>query len=194
MNKAIINNPKFNKNQEENIMKNQLTISQAIVAAKIQKWIPMQNGAIFKIKYKSTTNPAKEFRAKTGDDVIVKYNEILVRTGCNYGNLQSVIAKGPRVLTEDARKKLEARAEHEFWLIPNKLKYNSNTDKYYLIVYPITSKFHKSSYCHNSTLITGEQYDALVPPSKRRNLTGEKPTMLTINVENIISINGKEVN
>lgn len=193
MNKAIINNPKFNKNQEENIMKNQLTISQAIVAAKIQKWIPMQNGAIFKIKYKSTTNPAKEFRAKTGDDVIVKYNEILVRTGCNYGNLQSVIAKGPRVLTEDARKKLESRAEHEFWLIPNKLKYNSNTDKYYLIAYPITSKFHRSSYQYNSRLITGEQYDALVPPSKRRNLTGEKPTMLTINVENIISINGKEV-
>lgn len=193
MQKTTIATQKINNIQEENIMNNQLTIHHAVAQAKIQKLVPFQNGAIFKIKYKTSTVPAKQFYNGTNNDFVVKYNEILVRTGCNYNNLKKVIAKGPRTLTEKDRKTLEARTEHELWLIPNKLKYNSNTDKYYLVVYPVDSKFHKSVYYHNDIHISGDCYDALVPPSKRRKLTGEKPIMLTINVENIISINGKEV-
>ena len=90
----------------------------------INKMNAKKNGTWFSVKYKSQPTVKANFK-KLGISV-VKYSENVVRTGVAYDRIGAVIRKK---LAENYVP-APARENHNEWVIPNKILFNNNTNKY----------------------------------------------------------------
>lgn len=86
------------------------------------------NGRIIRVGYSKELNLLKGWAEK--GIRIFKLTEASVRLGVNYGNIATVKA---RKAAEGDKPKVE-KANNWSWVIPHKVKYNSNTGKTYLQV------------------------------------------------------------
>ena len=93
----------------------------------IRTFVNIKPGTFTKFAYRSEV-PVK---AKYKDNVkIVKYSKAIGRFGIKYTNLKSVKEQLSQVPKKDYKKN-----PNEYWIFKNILKYNKNTDKYYMTVY-----------------------------------------------------------
>ena len=92
-------------------------------------------GRYFRMRYLSKLPVKKQF-VDEGISV-VKIVDITTRTGVRYSNIASVINKEKTRTTE----KRETTNNYE-WIIPNRIKYNTNTRKYYFVTAPTTRGAH----------------------------------------------------
>lgn len=151
----------------------------------IKKIENISNGTFFHIRYMSPMKVAAEY-AHNGIQII-KVVDTTSRTGINYGKIKGVVNKYPN---EYVPKKPTAWS----WIIPHKLKYNDNTKKEYLCLYPIHKLPHKVKYLlinkdlEVTTYNNIEDISHYLQPSQ---LTHSKSGGKTINIElsNILQIN-----
>lgn len=87
----------------------------------------IKGGRIARITYK-TEVPLKAAYKKQGYK-ITKIVETSVRFGVNYNNIASVIQR-----RENEEKVTSNRANNYEWIVDNRIKYNTNTEKEYLVV------------------------------------------------------------
>lgn len=93
----------------------------------IEQIAKIKNGTIARISYKKEV-PVKAEYKKLGY-AVTKYVETSVRVGVNYHNIASVIArKAKEVITNTSKK------SNYQWVIKNKVKYNTATEKNYVVV------------------------------------------------------------
>ena len=90
---------------------------------------------VYQISYVSEL-PVKSMYKKAGVKV-VKETESTVRFGIKYGNISSVKSR------DDEPKK--ERTNNYVTVIPNKLVYNTNTEKYYVCAFPTRKGTHSKS-------------------------------------------------
>ena len=173
------------------------TLSRETIIAEAAKVKP---GTIARICYKTEVPVKAEFR-KQGVKV-VKIVETSARLGVNYHRIASVIARKAEQNVEEVIK----RANNYEWIIKNKIRHNTNTDKDYLYV----AAFNKG---HNTkTLYNIYVNDTLVDTQSKESILGSDWTnqilpsywnksfnageVKNISFENIIRINnaGERVN
>lgn len=105
----------------------------------------IRNGAFTRVGYK-TELPVKAVFKSQGFRVI-KEAESTVRLGVKYRNISSVKSRG--------------ESEKEEWInnyqtiIPNKLVYNTNTEKFYVCVFPIRN--HSNAKSVYTVLLNGRE-------------------------------------
>lgn len=107
---------------------------------KLNKFISdIPGGRFFRLRYISHLPVKAEFE-KQGF-AIFKIVNITARTGVKYTNIKGVELS-------DKTKSGENNGMNNWeWIIPNKIKYNSNTDKEYLVIAPIKDGSNaKSTY------------------------------------------------
>ena len=153
----------------------------------IKKIESLGNGRFFKIRYMTNMKVLAEY-AKRGVQVI-KIAETVSRTGIKYGHIKGVTSEYP---DQYVPKKPSAWS----WVIKNKVKYNDNTKKEYLCLYPIKGKQHtKCRYMLineqlSKTFIYDDIRDVemyLRPSSLTPSSSGGK--VINIELSNILSIN-----
>ena len=154
----------------------------------IKKIENLKNGKFFRIRYMTNMKVLAEY-ANKGVQVI-KIVETTSRTGIKYSNIKGVNSEYP---LEYVAKKPTAWT----WVIKNKVKYNDNTKKEYLCLYPV-HRIESSNSKVRYMLINGELdktfiYDNLadvemyIRPSQLHNSNPAR--MINIELSNILSIN-----
>lgn len=124
-----------------------------------------------------------------------KLTETSVRLGVNYHNIASVKA---RKAAEGDKPKAE-RANSYSWVIPNKVKYNSNTGKTYLQVATLNGGHNtKSQYLvydpHIGWILFEKaewelsEYYLMTDSKSRESRSGDKPDVYTITIDNIFKL------
>ena len=144
----------------------------------------LRNGTFFHIRYMSQMKVAAEY-AHNGIQII-KVVDTTSRTGVNYGKIKGVVSKYPDEYTP---KKPTAWS----WIIPHKLKYNDNTKKEYLCLYPIHKLPHRVKYLLINKDLAVTTYNNIEDIShylQPSQLTRSKSGGKTINIElsNILQI------
>jgi hypothetical protein len=115
--------------------------------------------------------------------------------GVNYFNIASVIAKK----AAEGDKPKQARVNNYSWIIPNKVKYNSNTDKTYLQVATLNHGHNTKNqflvYNPNEGWIVLEkeefemsEYYTMLDSKSKGSSKGEKPEVYTITFDNIYKL------
>jgi len=146
-------------------------------------------GRICRIEFESEV-PVKAVYKKQGIRVI-KCIKTSVRCGVSYSHLPNVIAKR----SEEGYKASERTNNFE-WVIPNVLTHNTNTNKDYLYVAPMKKNSRTS-------VIYKIIEDGIVKEASYFNkdyaidsywTKKEVPDIMTIAINNIKKINGKEIN
>lgn len=150
----------------------------------------IKNGTFMSVEYKSSL-PVKSEYKKQGVE-ITKYSKIIVRTGVAYSNLKSVIEKKQQEETM-AQPKVQ-RANNFSWVIKNRIKFNSNTNKEYLALAVVPNMKAISNRYEIKTAdgtTSCETFDkSLVIDSYWNNKSVD---VLTIATDNVLSINGVKV-
>lgn len=152
----------------------------------------MENGKLFRICYESdvSLNAATK---KLGTIKIKKIVEATVRTGVEYNNIERIVEKKEN---RPADAPVRNYTNNYKWLVPNKVKYNSNTEKTYIQVAPLVSGGNKKvKYImingDSETFIEPKDFEETVKeyvlPSYFKK-SGEAPEVMTLNCENIIRI------
>lgn len=128
-------------------------------------------------------------KANMKDNIsITKTTFITGRTGVNYNNLKAV--------KERENKSTVKRTNNYSWIINNKLKYNSNTDKYYLQVATNKNANIKCFYqvykngkinVYNTKKSLQEKFGEYCINSYFKEK--EEPAVMSINIDNVIKIN-----
>lgn len=150
----------------------------------------VRNGTIARVTYKSEVPLKAEFK-KQGYRLI-KITETSARFGVDYGKISSVIARR----AEQTEPTVQRTNNYE-WVIRNKVKYNTKTDKEYLVLANFNKGHNtKSKYILEGTFVgtidMGDSIDGhyshLVIDSyyKKPNGTTE---VKTIAFDNIMRIN-----
>ena len=129
-------------------------------------------------------------KANIKDNIsITKTTFITGRTGVNYNNLKAV--------KERENKSTIKRTNNYSWIINNKLKYNSNTDKFYLQVATNKHNNVKSFY----TIHKDGKFFICATKNQLQKRFGEyclnsyftnnkeQSPVLTVNIDNIIKVN-----
>lgn len=149
----------------------------------------IKSGTFMSVEYKSTLPVKAQYKH---DVQIVKYSKIIVRTGVAYGNLKSVIAK--KALEEANPQPQVQRANNFSWVIKNRIKFNSNTQREYLALAVVPNMKAIGSKYEVTT-----KEGTTVCDSFDKNLvidsywSSKDVDVLTIATDNIIAINGVEV-
>lgn len=105
----------------------------------------IHNGCLVRVTYKSEVPIKAEFR-KQGYRII-KITETSGRVGVNYHNIASVIARKSENLVENTT----SRTNNYEWVIKNKVKYNTNTEKDYLVL----ANFNKGHHTKTKYIVCG---------------------------------------
>ena len=150
----------------------------------------VKNGQIVRVSYQSEVPVKAEFK-KLGMTVF-KFTETSVRTGVNYWNMQSVIA---RKSNSDNKSKVKSNNPYN-WIIKNKVKCHETTGKEYLVVAPLKKGDHTKTFygiCCGGTIIMMSEaefkkayLEIVIDSYWTRSKTGED--IKTISFENIIRI------
>jgi hypothetical protein len=152
----------------------------------------IESGRFFRICYESEV-PLNAATKKQKNVHISKVVETTARTGVEYNNIERVIER-KETKSDDAP--VRAWTNNYEWVIPNKVKYNSNTKKNYLQIAPIT----KGGNTKVKYVISTDGNDIEVDPSNFEsvakdyvipsyfNKRGDVPEVMTINCENIVRI------
>lgn len=150
----------------------------------------VRGGNIGRITYKTEVPIKSEFK-KQGYK-ITKIVETSVRFGVNYHNISSVIARKNESVTTTRN-----TTNNYVWLERNRVKYNTNTHKHYLVVASLPVGHHtKVKYILEGSLIgtldmgceIDGPYKHIVLDSYLRR-GNEYNEIRTISFENIITIN-----
>ena len=152
----------------------------------------VRNGTIARVTYRSEVPLKAEFK-KQGYKLI-KITETSARFGVEYGRIASVIARKAEQALEEST---THRANNYEWVIRNKVKYNTKTDREYLVLANFNGGHHtKSKYILEGTFVgtidmgdtIDDAYEHIVIDSyyKRPDSYGE---IKTIAFDNILRIN-----
>ena len=151
----------------------------------------VKNGTIARVTYRTEVPLKAEFK-KQGYRLI-KVTETSARFGVNYGKIASVIARNAEKSSED----VTPRVNNYEWIIKNKVKYNTKTDKEYLVVANFNKGHHtKSKYILEGTFVgtidmgnsIDSHYTHLVIDSYFKK-SGSGSEIKTIAFDNILRIN-----
>lgn len=139
----------------------------------------LPNGRFFRIRYLSNL-PVKAEYAKQGIAVI-EIVETTVRTGVAYKNIKTTSKSTTRNKIENAWS----------WVIPNKIRYNKNTSKNYLVVAPIkegsnTKRSFILSMKNSNSFVTEAEICSYINNSYWKK---QKPVIQNITIDNILTIN-----
>lgn len=150
----------------------------------------VRNGTIARVMYKSELPLKAEFK-KQGYKLI-KITETSARFGVNYGHISSVMERN------DTGYEPSNRTNNYEWVIPNKVKHNSKTDKDYLVL----ANFNKGHNTKSKYILYGSMagtlnmgpsidpgYTHLVIDSYYKK-SSTPCEVKTISFENILRING----
>lgn len=137
-------------------------------------------GRLFRVRY---VTPVKLYAVFDHAGVsILRVTDTTTRTGINYGNIKSVIAK------EDVSDGSKSSARS--WVHKNRIRYNSNTGKTYAVFYPIvaakahtTSSFIFIGEDGKTSIRTKEEIMDYIQPAYWKT---EKSNMITVSIENIL--------
>ena len=105
----------------------------------------VRNGTIARVTYRTEVPLKAEFK-KQGYRLI-KITETTARFGVNYGKIASVIARNAERTLEEAVQ----RTNNYEWVIKNKVQYNTNTDKEYLVL----ANFNKGHNTKSKYILEG---------------------------------------
>lgn len=150
----------------------------------------VKSGAFMRLQYTSEV-PIKSAYKKEGYEVR-KITETTVRTGVSYKNLKAV-KDSPQVTT--------SRVNNYVWKLHNRIKYNTNTNKYYISVAPIKHGNNTSSryfVSKNGTIIyqTADKNKLLAKFPDLFTLSATKinsdVNIMTISLDNILKINHRK--
>lgn len=137
-------------------------------------------GQFFRMRYASYVTLAAPYK-KQGY-TIQKVVDTTTRTGIQYGHIAGVTLK----------EGCPARANNFEWVVNNRIKHNTNTGKYYVVVAPI-SEGHNTKVTYiltdskgNSRPITRDEVKQYTTPSYWKD--GNKPAVMTIELNNILYI------
>ena len=158
----------------------------------------IKGGRIIRITYKTEVPLKAEFK-KQGY-IITKITETSVRFGVNYHNISKVIERKANAEPKTSSNRI---SNYE-WIIKDRVKYNKNTEKEYLVVANLPE--HQNSrvkyILEGSIMGTLDMGDKIDGPYKQMvrdsyftpSITGGE--VKTISFSNIININdiGKKVN
>lgn len=151
----------------------------------------VKNGRIARVTYKTELPLKAEFK-KQGYKM-VKVTETSARFGVNYGHIASVKERKANESNEETTQ----RANNYEWVVKDKIKYNSKTDKEYLVVANLNKGHNtKSKYILYGTAVgtidmgnsIDSHYSHLVIDSYGKNKSTPSEVK-TISFENIIRIN-----
>lgn len=151
----------------------------------------VKNGTIARVTYK-TEVPLKAEYKKQGYKMI-KITETSARFGVNYGHIASVMNRK----ANENEKETTQRANNYEWVIKNKIKHNSKTNKEYLVVANFNKGHHtKSKYILYGTSVgtldmgdvIDSHYSHLIIDSYYKNHSSASE-IKTISFENILRIN-----
>ena len=164
------------------------TLSKEMILEAAQK---VKNGTITRVTYK-TEVPLKAAYKKLGYKV-VKVVETSGRLGVDYNKISTVIARK----AEESAKEAIQRAYNYEWVIDNKVKHNTATNKDYLVLTSLPNGHHtKSKYivmCGDiQGTFTSEEF--MSSDAKEYVLNsywnkGASPEVKTISFENIVHLN-----
>lgn len=157
----------------------------------IEKVNAIRPGTFVRISYKSEV-PVRASDKKAG---IKMWKEVstTVRTGVNYGNIASVIARKSEETDEPKR----AYTNPYEWVIKDKVKVHTGTGKEYLYVASVNGGHHtKTTYFYEGPVIgvidmgnsIDEKLKEVVLPSYFNRGSNGANEVRTISFENIISI------
>lgn len=143
----------------------------------------LPNGRFFRMKY-LTKLPVKAEFEKEGT-VVMKVVETTCRTGVAYNKLAAVIAK--------VTKKIPAadKENNWEWILPNKVKFNTNTKKSYFVIAPIkkganTNKTYILSQRDVLRIVGEEEIKEFVRDSYWTEK--EMPNVMNITLDNVLTI------
>ncbi len=139
-------------------------------------------GRFFRMRYLSHM-PVKAEYAKQGV-AVVKVVDLTARTGIKYANIEGV------TLSESTGN--STRENNWEWVVPNRIKHNTNTGKDYMVIAPTKQGCNaKSSYLlstkDGNTVVSKEEIMDYVIDSHWKK-DANRP-IRTIALENILSIN-----
>lgn len=139
-------------------------------------------GTFFRVKYETELPVKAEF--KNAGVVITKETVTTSRTGVSYDAVR-------KVFTEDvADANPTPRVNNWSWVLPNRIKYNSNTDKNYLVLAPINDMPTETRYFKNGKEVSKDSIVDLVRGSYwTSHSTDEVPVIITVNADNVVGIN-----
>jgi hypothetical protein len=151
------------------------------------------NGRIIRVGYSKEMSLIKAWAEK--GIRVYKLTETSVRLGVNYGNIATVKA---RKAAEGDKPKVE-RANNFSWVIPNKVKYNSNTGKTYLQVATLNGGHNTRNQFLIYDPATGwfvlereewetSEYYLMTDVKCRGPRKGDKPEVYTITFGNIFKL------
>ena len=150
----------------------------------------VRGGTIARITYKTEVPIKAEFK-KQGYK-ITKIVESSVRFGVNYHNIASVIARKSQESVNQT-----SRANNYEWIIKNRVKHNTKTDKDYLVVanLPVNHNSKVKYILEGSIMGTLDMGNRIDGPYKDIvlnsyfNRNSDEREIRTISFENIITIN-----
>lgn len=149
----------------------------------INKLNTIHNGSWFNIKYQSKPTVKAAFK-KEGISV-VKMSENLVRTGIAYNNIGAVIEKKS---AEDYVAPTVQRENNNEWIVPNKIMFNTKTQKYSARLGFCNG--HKAKVIYKAYNAEGNEipFDKDYVIDSYWNKGSEEPTVMNIGIDNIIEI------
>ena len=186
------NNKKEDKPMKNNVTSNTtFTPEEQEMKAKFERIFgSIHNGSFFSITYKTSKVPLKQYRALMSTDIVTKTITTQFRMGVDRQKTKRYLAKTQKPMSEASAKAQETKRENEVWLVPNKLKHNTKTDNYLVVLSPFNTKSYKATYSRNGHPIGKDTYDTLI---NAKPSNGEVLDYLTISMKNIVAVNGKEV-
>lgn len=150
----------------------------------------VRNGTIARVMYMSELPLKAEFK-KMGYR-LVKITETSARFGVNYGRISSVMERNA------TGHEPSPRTNNYEWVIPNKVKHNSKTDKDYLVLANFNKGHHtKTKYLLYGTMVGTLDMGSSIDPGYTHLVIDsyyKKSTspceVKTVSFENILRING----
>lgn len=140
-------------------------------------------GTFTRFNYETKCPVKAEFK-KQGIEII-KLVSTTARFKINYGNIKAVKER-------EAEKTFSNKTSNYKAVVKNSIYYNTNTEKYYLNVYPIKNSHSKISYFIKSSkgwkTIKKEDVEKYVISSY---FNKSQTSMFRINVENVYSVKGR---
>lgn len=136
-------------------------------------------GQFFRVKM--MTNVQTNSAADKAGITIKKETIITSRTGCQYGNIAGVVLK-----EQGSGYKPNSNEE---WVVPNRVKFNRNTGRYTLVLYPISRGAHPQvTYllCEAKKPMRIVTKEDLIPYTRPSYWTKkDAPKMITVDLDNI---------
>ena len=152
-------------------------------------------GQFFSICYKTDMTPYLKEKDKSYK--LWKITNTTVRTGVNYGHIEAVKEANAKKDNSAPKRKVTNNCT---WIIDNKVKFNTSTNKYYLRVATLNSVKKSSSYIIERFDETGSRVEILtnVPKSIVEQILKDSKSnpsaIKDISFENIIRINNTVFN